>query len=35
MSCRPAAYLKSDAFWVGVVVGAAVAVILGRFFGLF
>jgi len=32
--CRPAMVFTLE-FWVGFVVGAAVAVILGRFSGLF
>jgi len=35
MACLPAELLKSEKFWIGVIVGAAAAVILGRFFRLF
>ena len=35
MACMPASWLKSEKFWVGVIVGAAAAVILGKFFNLF
>jgi hypothetical protein len=35
MSCRPATLLKSGDFWLGLAVGAIIAMIVSKALGLF